>query len=408
MKFFCKLGFVFLFCQSVSAHNFVDIKEFPDWFQQAFQRDKNVTQSSVLEIEQLGVKGQVKGTVSLAEHGDTFRYYVSDIGSDFPIECYLFSEYDGPANSLLGMSDATLDAVSEQSELPISAKFNFSLNIENIQNTPYFSVNTLYTLGQGEKALSGIIKAASVELEQGLFICIHNEMGYRQAFKDVFESFARVLEASSKNDSFFSNAYQVSLNGIPVGFFREDYSSDAEGDIQYISSSAMLFPVDQSNFAKTDSVETGWSRPDGSLINTNSYSINNHEVASNFNLSFNDGKWTADGELQQKPVNVALKHVGAIVSGYGSYVEIQALLNSDQDTATVALWSADANPTDVIQAKLTKIKDDPNANMLIEIGPISMRFLADKHGILQKGNLNVGGISLDATKLYTEGLPVPQ
>lgn len=394
-----------MFSSASLAHQFVPLDDFPKWFKDAFARDAKVKKTSKLKIEELGVEAKVKGKVSLAQQDETFRYYVSDIGSDVPVECYLFNEYDGPANSLLAISDASLEVVAEENKLDIASKFNFSLNVNKVENVPYFNVETFYTIGEAEKTLSGIIKSASAELEQGLLICVHNELGYRKAFTTVFESFVTALQKANKNEHFFKNAYQFSLNDIPVGYFSERFAIDADGDVEIRTSSSMLLPVDQSNLSKSDSVDSSWSSPDGSLINSYAYSVNNHEVRSRFSLSYADEKWTSSGELQQKTVNADLKHTGPIVSAFGGYLEIQRLLESKEDSSKIILWSSDANPTGVIEATLTKVKDNPNANLVMDMGPLSMTFLANKQGVLQKGSMAVGGMILKATPLFTEGSP---
>ena len=62
------------------------------------------------------------------------------------------------------------------------------------------------------------LKDISAQTDQSLQLCIHNEMGYRQTFFNVFESFVQAFLENQKNQNFFEVIYQVSTNGAPMGY----------------------------------------------------------------------------------------------------------------------------------------------------------------------------------------------
>lgn len=89
-----------LFCSAAQAHDLVTLGDFPKWFQDAMKREVKLDDTTRLQIEQFKVDGKVLGKARLADEGDSYWYYVIDIGTDSPIECYVFTDFDGPANSL--------------------------------------------------------------------------------------------------------------------------------------------------------------------------------------------------------------------------------------------------------------------------------------------------------------------
>ncbi|ACR11338.1 hypothetical protein [Teredinibacter turnerae] len=391
-----------------NAHNvvtLVDLKDFPSWFHEAINREKSVKKKSSLKIKKFNINEKVLGKLKLQESSDTTWYYTIDIGTDSPVECYVFTEFDGPANSLHSMIENSLSAIAELNKKPLSSRYTSALGVGLVGDTPYLALDTLYSVGEGKNKASGILKGLSAATNNSLQICTHNELGYKKAFLNVFTSFINAFIASEENQEFFESVFVMSINDLPLGYAREKYALDEDGDIVLHTDSAMLAPVDASSVARSDSGAREWSMKDGSMINKVSYSIENNVLASSFSLEMRDSKWHVSGELQGKPVNAVLEHNNWLLSGYGSYLAAIELQKSDKISESYPMWVPEADPTSALKVVLSKTPKDPTANLKIDMGPMVMKFLAEKSGIFKHGTIAQGPITIGLQQLYVKGEP---
>lgn len=390
---------------NVFAKSLVNIDDFPKWFKDSVNRSIEIDKTSKIEIKPFNVNSEILGDAKLISDEDGTWYYQVDIGTGSPVECYVFSEFDGTSNSLYSVVEYSLSGVETLNKKPLSEKFNYAIDGGVIENTPYILLDTLYTLGEGSEKVSGIIKAVSAETSDSLQMCLHNELGYEKAFFNVFESFVKAFLANEKKPGFFEIVYQMTLNNMPIGFAREKFTLDDEGDISIHQTSAMLIPVDATSISRSDAVSTSWSRADGSLINGTKYTIENGIIASNFSISFKDEKWHVAGELQGKAVTKTLEYDSWMQSDYGNYLDSKSMLESGVKTKAFHMWLPDADPTSAIKVVMTKLENDPTANLKFDMGPLILKSLFDKNGILKQGVVQQAALEMQMTSIFVKGQP---
>ena len=119
------ISLFFILNVNTYAKNLVNVDEFPKWFKDAYAREVQVKSESVLEIKKLGIEHKVKGDFQLIEKNNDSWYYNIDIGTGGPIECYIFTEFDGPANSLHGIINNSLKGIESLNKKSLSSTFNF-------------------------------------------------------------------------------------------------------------------------------------------------------------------------------------------------------------------------------------------------------------------------------------------
>lgn len=287
----------------------------------------------------------------------------------------------------------------------MASSFNYVVDVGAIQNTPYLMLDTLYTLGEGNARVTGVLKALSAQTDKSLQICLHNEIGYRTSFSNVFTSFVNAFLESEENKAFFEPIYKMVFNGMPVGFGHEKYTLDSDGDVEIYTKSSMLLPVDASNVSRTDSVNQSWSSPDGSLINANEHTVENGVLASHFSISNIDDKWRVAGEMQGKAIEVDLDYTEWLLSGYGSYLATIELMKSEETRANYHMWLSDADPTTATTVGLSETNGSDEGNIQIEMGPITFKFSAEADGIIQKGAMEQGPVKMQLELLKVRGTP---
>jgi hypothetical protein len=394
-----------LLMPTLSAKTLVELDDFPDWFKDGMKREQKVRKKSSLKIKELNVNQKVKGKLSPQDSGEDYWYFLLDIGTATPVECYVFLEFDGTATSFYSIIDLSLQGVAELNKKPLTAKYNYAIDSDVVHDTPYLRLDTLYNLGEGSEKVAGVLKGYAAQTEQSLQICIHNEIGYQKTFFGVFESFLSAIVANQKSPAFFAPIYQFMLNDIPIGYGREKYTTDADGDVNIQRDSAFMIPVDASSIARSDSVATEWSNPDGSLINANVYTLENGAMTSQFNIGYIENKWQVEGELQGKAIKSELTHDDWLISGFGSHIETAKLRKSAENSAEFNMWIPEADPTSALKLVISKVVDDSKANLKLDMGPITMQFLADKNGILKQGSMQQGGVNMNINLLSVKGEP---
>lgn len=394
-----------VFGLNTHASNLQNVKDYPEWFQKAMLAEAELKKTTNIEIEALGMKGKVLGDFTLQDQDPTYWYYTVNIGSTTPIECYAFTSYDGPANSLHNIMAMSIENTAQASKMKLDSTVNFAVNSGVVDDTPFISADTLFTISDDKEVLSGVVKGRAAETSQSLQVCVHNEIGYKGTFNLVFSSFVEAFTKSEPDIEFFEVVYQMSVNGINAGFVEETYTTDADGDVQIKNSSVMLMPIDLSSFMRVDSMSESWSNSDGSLINANEYNVQNGVLASQFAIENKDGGWQVSGQMQGKEVNETLEHDGWLLSGYGSYSELMVLRSSEKTSDDYFMWSSSVDPGSAIQVKLSQIPNNPNVNFEVDMGPIVMQFLADEKGVFQKGMLNQGPLKLGMKLIHSRGAP---
>ena len=392
---------------SANAEYLINLADFPDWFQQSMARETSVETSGKMVIERLNVDAQVKGKPVLQDSGSTdVWYYTMDIGSDSPVECYAFLEFDGAANSLHAIVEHSLGGAEQINGKALSGRFTLGLDMGMVGDTPYLQLDTLYNLGEGGEKVAGVLKGLSGQTEQSLQICVHNEMGYQQAFFDVFSSFVQAFTANDQQPELYEATYRMTINGIPVGYSQEKHTIDQDGDIATVLRDAMITPVDQVAVSRSDSQTLEWSRPDGSLINAREYTIENGQLASQFAISSAEDAWQVTGQMQGKEVSATLEYNSWLLSSFGNYTETALLLASDAPSADYHIWLSDADPTSALPVTFTKIDELPDANLQFDLGPLTLKYLATENGSFEKGSIAQGGAVLILEKVYSKGQPV--
>ena len=93
------LFFLLVSCHTAFAKDLISAEQLPEWFAESLQDEKNVTLRSYLKIQDLGISKKVMGELEIAPVGDSAWNFVNDIGTASPLDCYVLTEFDGPATS---------------------------------------------------------------------------------------------------------------------------------------------------------------------------------------------------------------------------------------------------------------------------------------------------------------------
>ena len=297
-------------------------------------------------------------------------------------------------------------SLQELYKKPLSSKFNYAIGSGVLDNTPYLLVDTMYNVGEGDEKVTGILKGLSAETGQTLQVCVHNEVGYRQTFFLVFESFIEAMKEGKDDASFYEIILQANFNDIPVGYSREKLTKDSDGDVEIRVDSAFLIPADGSSISRSDSQTNSWSSPDGSLINANAYTIENSVLSSSLSLNYQDEKWRVNGQIQAKEVSYELDYSDWLLTEYGIYLAVSDLLKSSGTSSDYRMWLPDADPSTAMSFSIEKIVNNPDANLKMNMGPINMNLLVDDFGVIDNATMAIGPVNMKLNQVFVKGKPL--
>lgn len=404
-------GFIALFlllggCASVESKDTSITNDFPDWFQEALEREAPVETSNKLDIPELNVTDEVLGKFNLVEQNEDYWFFASESEESSPVECYIFTDFDGAANTLVNVVDYELEYTGDFFESSITNRTNFGLDIDVVGNTPFIALDTLYNVEVEDEHSAGVVKAIAAQTHRSLIVCLHNEIGFKNTFYSLAESFISAIKKGEQSNLFYEPVYRLSINGNPVGFIRERYSFDDEGDVQVRTDKSLAVPVDEFSISRTDSQVVHWSFPDGALINASIYSVENGDVKANLSLSVEDDDWIVKGEFQGKEISETLAYDGWILSNYGVNKAIKSVLVSEEPSQEYAMWLEEVDPSTAAVVTLSEIQDNPSANVKIEMGPIIMDGNSDENGIVRQAYTRQGNVGIEMDIMHVGGSPV--
>lgn len=390
-----------------TAKDYITSEQLPDWFSKSLVKEAKDLPRTRLSLPAFPINATGLGTWSEAQSEDNYWYFTVDIGSESPVECWAFQEYDGLANSLVNMMKYAVNNVSTNLKKTLESQYNFSLDVSNLGDVPVFSYDILYNLGETDERVSGLMKGMSAESANGLQVCLHNEIGYRETFKDVFTSFVNAVDRSANVKPFFFAINGMKMQGELVGIVSEKFSIDADGDVEIVEATSLILPVDANTVSSTDSLARSWSRIDGTLINTYEYTVENGEVMSSMGLSRTEGTWVIEGEIQGKKVNSELSYDDVFTSNFGAYLETQKLANSDQDSLSYNTWSLEGDPTQPTPTVMYK-KSQKNGllELVAEIESFKIEYTVDEDFIMQRAKVEMGPIDYGVMPMYVSGKPI--
>lgn len=403
LRLFTSLVLFFLCLKSYSVE-LNDISTFPGWFKKLINREVKVEEISQLNLKALNIKEMIKGNIIEESSDETYHYFRIDMGAETPVECYTFTEFDGPANSLLSVSTAAIEYVSKFNDKNVSGKYNFSVDSGAIDSSPYLQLDRMYNLGQGKNKVVGLMKGYSALTGDLLQLCLHNEIGYRESFFSVFESYVKAFIVPNDN-AFYTSVHQYTLNEVPAGFTSETYITDDDGDIKTTSRSSMLIPTSSKDVLVSDASGIEWSYPDGNIINAEVTSVENGTLSFSYQLNPIDEGWSVDGVVQGKKLNSNLGYSENLLSSLGIYLEVANVNQLKESSNLRKMWLPDLDPKNPVDVVVDYLNSNPVGNTQITMGPMKIIALANKDGAFESAEMEVGPMKMDIKVLYEEGSP---
>ena len=240
----------------------------------ARETEVSLPQSATAEDQFFSVTALGAGKIEISPSKESYYYLSWSIGTQIPIECYLYKERTDVANSVRNMTEA-LTRESEVKQL-------VDLKAGVVNNRPYLMTNHFFIGQFNEKKVVTSIKIASASLTEHAFSCIHSELGYGDTFEKVFRSALeglKILYPFSNNGPVVHNEVAlVTINDHTFGFTQDLVFKNEDRFIHY-AYDTLVTPKEQGLLNYQDTVHVAASRKDGVVEKSSHAKVVNGELA---------------------------------------------------------------------------------------------------------------------------------
>ncbi len=138
-------------------------------------------------------------------------YYLSvDIGTQAPIECYVYKQRGDPAFIANNFMNIALKSMKNTEIESISSGI--------FENDPFLSMNKFYLINQNGMDSIGYLKIIVISKPSNTIVCLHDEHGYIKSFKRI----AKGISSSFNNQyqtvaPFYEEISIATLNNTQIG-----------------------------------------------------------------------------------------------------------------------------------------------------------------------------------------------
>ena len=375
--------------------------EWPEWLREAMMRESTTKTTETFSVADDRVSGVVKGkfTEKPTLNGN-FWYFATDIEAASELMCWIFPDGVDSAASTTAIADNLISLNAEASG-GVHAKSLYHQSVTNYAGSPVLALEWVYTTAAEENRQIGLVKVRTALVGTSSVICGHTSIGYRQTFEQAFDHLLANLVVQRDQDPYYQSLHSVTINDTPVGFARIWMTEDADGDTEIRTTDAMLMPVDESNVSATDGSSLEFSFPNGELINQYVSSSENGNVVLNVQIGFQEENWIVTGTLQGKAIEVPIDSDVALASTLGQLLQVRELMAAEEAGAIdLTAWLPDVDPT-VLSTVEVAITEGAKGTMAL--GPMVFDAEFDRHGDLQRGAADLGGMVMEITKVWEQG-----
>ncbi|MEM9385526.1 MAG: hypothetical protein AAGA68_10725 [Pseudomonadota bacterium] len=381
--------------------------EWPQWLQKEMaserkkRRRKKAVSAGDIELE-------IFGKITEAETTQGSTYFAIDIGAKAPVSCWVYAQPQYLATTVKLMTDELLAQNAKANDTPIKQQIVYYNDFDVLDGMPYMANEWLWVIERNGESNLGLLKLRAAQKDDTLFVCSHDELGYRETFADLFASIMRTAQWPHDYDApYLRGVHSFTVAGRPAGLAWHEMRLDADGDTIASVEMAMALQVDEFTLSTSDSQEIAFSTPDGQVINAYSESAENGEVTTALSLRADEsGNWNVTGRLQGKEVSFDLGSDVQPLSILGESLKMSSLLKDESRTETkIPVWVTGADPSAFITADFTLGKrGESTSEGSYSVGPIGIEGKYEHEtGSMLSGTMSMGGIFMRMERLYFSG-----
>jgi len=322
------------------------------------------------------------------------------IGSKSAVRCQVFSETLDPGGTLSGIIKESASRVEYRSIAP--------RGIELLSGMPAAFLETVYVTDTAGGKAAGGLKMAIQAREQESLLCLHDEVGYKQTFKDISTAFFSSFKVRSAPPS--ANTYtevsKARLGETDVGFGWTRVSPGPNpGEREYNYSNTMFIPTSPKDVIFQDSYEV-YLYDRKNVLQTGTWV---EGTAGEITLKITvkrwaDGKYAYEGEVSGKPIKGFLAAPRGLLTSLETAARLKKKLKGDAAFELVLPeYHPSIDPTALIDVTYRHQKGDPARQVTVKMSDRTMTADVDDDGMEKTAWFQVGKHRLTVERLKSEG-----
>jgi hypothetical protein len=241
------------------------------------------------------------------------------------VECFAYDEVIDTGTTAHEMLKAVKKAVTFKSLGPYF--------IDHVGLDPIVGIRGVYHVERDGQTLAGDFKLAVMARAERPVMCWHDAPGYAASFARVATEFAKSFQfKTGEPEPSRAELWTITLDGMPVGFSRDQYFLVDGGNIRKISLSARFLPIAPGEMSFGDDVQIANSDRDGTLTSGRFISIENGESNLTIDIERDKTGYTYVGTVQNKEVKGSFKPKAPIKDQRAIEKKLRALAGKTKKT----------------------------------------------------------------------------
>jgi hypothetical protein len=324
------------------------------------------------------------------------------IGSTAAVRCQVFADSLDAAGTLFGVIKESSDSVEYRSIVPSG----FSL----VGGVPTAFLETVYvTETESGKGAGGLKLAIQVREEESL-LCLHDELGFRQTFKDISSAFFSSYQPRNAppNANTYSEMSKIHVGDVDVGYsWMRVQPGEKKGERKYSQTITTLIPTSPKEVIFNDGYEI-FSYDAKNVLQSGAWvEGSSGEIIMKVSLTrLPDGKYKYQGEAKGKPLEGALDAPRGVATSLDIAARLKKQLKAGGAFELVLPeYHPSLDPTKLIDVKYSHQKGDPARQVVVTTLGRPTTTDVDDDGFPKSASFQIGKAKFSTERLKSEGHP---
>lgn len=322
------------------------------------------------------------------------------VGSESAVRCQIFNDSLDPGGTLSGVLKESAQKVEYRSITPSGVSL--------IGGVPAAFLETVYvTETEGGKGAGGLKLAIQVRESESL-LCLHDELGYRQTFKDISSAFFASFKVRNAppSEHTYMEMSKTRLGDTDVGFSSMRVKpGEKAGEREYSSTNTTLIPTSPKDVIFEDAYEI-FTYDAKNVLQTGTWvEGSGGDITLKIVLKrWADGKYAYEGEASGKPLKGALEAPHGVSTSLDVAARLKKKLKAGGPFELVlSEYHPSLDPTALIDVKYSHKKGDPARQVVVTMSDRTMTQEVDEDGMAKSVWFQVGKVKLTEERLKSEG-----
>ncbi len=378
----------------------------PNWFNEMLAREAAPLAERLLASDDGAFETRVAAEISSQPKPSGRGYYVQlDVGTDVPMECWIYPKGSDVAASHRAFSERVFKSIEKQGAIDLKEIQRIDAGV--FGGHPYLALDWLYRVKTRRGTLAGQVKLLAAFKSDASVHCLQNEAGYAKTFERVFRGLVDRLEVeAAAGEPYYREVTAVTMGGRKIGAGQLAFTRDSQGGTRIAERTFLLVPTGQATLMATDSYEVQWSTPGGRLTREISGSGVNGQLERRLVLDqAGDGGWTVSGKFKSKDLKTTLEPK-VLPSALGEMLLLRQFVAGAGagDRKDYWDWSASADPSAYTVVKV-QVRERTAAGVAtrVDMGSEVLDVIFDDSGSARLATMDLGGVGLELRRIHVQG-----